>query len=354
MGKIKHYIGVAVTVIVLTVVVYIGLISIYKLPPAASAQAGPIDTMFGAHFMLIAFLFALIMAFMLYSVVFFRRKEGDEEDGPHVHSNTALEIAWTVVPLILVVGFGLWAATVFADLIRPNPDEMVVKVTGQQWSWTFEYPEQGGFSSTELFLPVDQPILLEMESIDVLHSFWVPEFRVKQDLVPGQTTVLRITPTETGEYRVRCAEICGGAHAVMTAPVTVMNATAFESWAEERASGPAYGDMTAEERGELWYTTQGCAGCHSVDGSALVGPTWLGIYGRGEELETGVSVTVDDEYIRKSILDPNADMVAGYAPSMPAIYGDQFAELEAEILESDGIEIDVIADIIAFMQTLEE
>ena len=354
MGKIKHYIGVFATVIVLTAVVYIGLISIYKLPVAASAQAGPIDTMFSVHFMLIAFLFALIMAFMLYSIVFFRRKPGDEEDGPHIHGNTALEIAWTVIPLIVVIIFGIWAVGVFADLIRPNPDEMVVKVTGQQWSWTFEYPEQGGFSSNELYLPVDQPILLEMGSTDVIHSFWVPEFRVKQDLVPGYTTKLRITPTEIGEYRVVCAEICGGAHSQMTAPVIVMNTTAFESWAEERASGPAYGDMTAEERGEIWYTTQGCAGCHSVDGSALVGPTWQGVYGREEELESGETVTVNDEYIRHSILDPNDDIVAGYVPSMPDNYGDQFATLEAEILESDGVEIDMIADIIAFMQTLEE
>lgn len=354
MGKIKHYIGVLATIIVLTAVVYIGLISIYKLPPAASAQAGPIDTMFSVHFMLISFLFALIMAFMLYSAVFFRRKDGDEEDGPHVHGNTILEIAWTVIPLIIVIAFGIWASTVFADLLRPNPDEMVVKVTGQQWSWTFEYPEQGGFSSNELYLPIDQPILLEMEAADVIHSFWVPEFRVKQDLVPGHTTVLRITPTELGEYRVVCAEICGGAHSQMIAPVKVMETAAFESWAEERASGPDYANMTAEERGEIWYTTQGCAGCHSIDGSALVGPTWQGIYGRDEELESGETVIADDEYIHSSILDPNADIVAGYAPSMPAIYGDQFAKLEAEILASDGIEIDVIDDLIAFMQTLEE
>jgi len=354
MGKIKHYIGVLATIIVLTAVVYIGLTSIYKLPMAASAQAGPIDTMFGVHFALISFLFALIMAFMLYSAVFFRRKDGDEEDGPHIHGNTLLEIVWTIVPLIIVVAFGIWASTVFADLVRPNPDEMVVKVTGRQWSWTFEYPEQGGFSSNELYLPVDQPILLEMEAEDVIHSFWVPEFRVKQDLVPGHTTVLRITPSKTGDYTLRCAEICGGAHSMMLAPVTVMNTTDFDSWAEERASGPDYASMTTAERGETWYTTQGCAGCHSVDGSALVGPTWLNVYGREEALESGETVIADDEYIKDSILNPNADIVAGYAPSMPAIYGDQFAKLEAEILASDGIEIDIIADLIAFMQTLEE
>jgi len=355
MGKAKHYVAVTVLVILATLFLRFFILGpIYRLPNAASAQAVPIDTMFSAHFWLISFLFALIMVIMLYSVFVFRRKQGDDEMGPYIHGNTGLEVAWTIIPTMIVIGFGVWGAVVLNELTAPNPQEMTIRVWGQQWAWLFEYPEQEGITTPELVLPVNQPIVLEMESRDVLHSFWIPEFRVKQDLLPGRKTYLRITPTEVGNYKVRCAEICGLQHSVMLADVRVVDQSEFVAWVDERTAAPAYADLTPVERGEIWYTEFGCNACHSLDGTVQVGPSWQGIYNRQEELEDGSTVTVDDAYIRESIINPNHQIVAGFLPNlMPQDFETRMADKEAEIQSTQGTDIDIIDDIIAFMQTLE-
>ena len=329
---------------------------LFALPTAASSQASIVDNMASVHFWAIAFLFSLIMVIMLYSVFAFRRQPDDEEEGPHIHGNTGLEIGWTIVPTIVVIGFGIWGAIELNALTAPANDEMEVTVVGQQWFWSFEYPGQGDFQSAEMVVPVNQPLLLRMESTDVLHSFWVPEFRVKQDLVPGQTTELRITPTLEGEYKVRCAEICGTEHANMLAPVRVVSQADYDAWLEEKNAAPQFAEMTPEERGAIWYSAEGfgCVSCHSLDGTPGVGPTWLGIWGREEPLDDGTVVIVDEAYVLESIYDPNAKLVEGYAAAMPQNYEQLFAVREAEILASQGVEIDIVADLIAFMKTLEE
>ena len=356
MGKAKHYISVAVLIVISTFVLRWVLSYLYRLPVAASQQAVPIDQMFNAHFWVISFLFSLIMVFMLYSVAVFKRKEGDNEPGPHVHSNTGLEIAWTIFPIFFVIAFGIWGVNVLNDLTEQKPDEMVVKVYGQQWLWQFEYPEQEGITSQELVLPVDQRILLEMESRDVLHSFWIPEFRVKQDLVPDTITNLRITPTKLGDYRLLCAEICGLNHSLMEADVRVVSRSEFDAWVEERASIPAYADMTPAERGEIWYNELACSGCHNITGApGGAGPSWKGVYGREELLTDGTTIIVDHAYIYQSILEPNSQIVSGFNEGiMPQDYSTRIDAKQAEILANEGIEIDIIDDLINFMQTLEE
>jgi cytochrome c oxidase subunit 2 len=355
MGKAKHYIVVTVLVIFSTLGTRGLLTYLYRLPVAASAQAVPIDNMFDVHFWLISFLFSLIMVFMLYSVVVFKRKEGDDEPGPYVHGHTGLEILWTIIPVIVVLGFGYWGVVMLSALTTENPEEMTIKVYGQQWSWQFEYPEQENITSPTLVLPIDQPILLDMESRDVLHSFWIPEFRVKQDLVPQTVTYLRITPTKEGEYTLRCAEICGFDHTKMLADVLVVSQSEFDAWVEERLDVPAYGEMTAEERGEIWYTELGCAGCHNLTGDpGGAGPTWQGIYGREEQLTDGTSVIVDHAYIYSSILEPDSQIVEGFNEGiMPKNLGTRIDERQAEILVNEGIEIGIIDDLIAFMQTID-
>ena len=358
MGKYKHFIIVTVLIALTTVALkYLVFGPMFKLPVQASAQGGPIDTMFDAHFWMISFLFALIMVIMIYAVVVFRRKPGDETDGPHVHGHTGLEITWTIVPTIAVVAFGIWGGTTLKQLLADDPNAMTIQVTAQQWAWSFQYPEFDNINSAELVLQKDQPILLAIESKDVLHSFWVPEFRVKQDAVPGRTTYLRITPTLAGEYKVRCAEICGFNHANMLAPVRVLEQADFTAWANERMQAPKYGEMTPEERGALWYSNEGlgCAGCHTVDGTGTTAPSWLGVYGRTEQLTDGTTITVDDAYIRNSILDPQSQIVAGFeAVQMTATFGDQISAKEAEIASTEGVQIDIINDIIAYMKTLQE
>jgi cytochrome c oxidase subunit 2 len=361
MKNLKHYIAVIVLIILATVGLYFLFANMFSLPPAASAEAGPIDVMFDVHFWMIAFLFALIMVIMLYSAFAFRRRPGDETDAPHVHGSTILEIAWTVIPTLTVIGFGIWAVGVLNDLIAPKANELTISVTSRQWSWSFQYPEQNNIRSSVLNLPVNQPVLLEMNAQDVIHSFWVPEFRVKQDLVPGQTTHLRFTPTQVGTYKVRCAEICGTGHAGMSAVVEVMSAEAFQEFIDNPPPDPQDPLLSEAERGAIWASNDyfACAGCHSTDGSVLVGPTWLGLYGREEQLEDGTTVVADEEYIHNSIIDPNSQIVSGFAPGqMPANYEERFAIHESELganTDTDPAnDVDIIEDIMAYIQTLEE
>jgi cytochrome c oxidase subunit 2 len=356
MGRFKHFI----TIIVLVVLATLGLRFLFSfilaLPSAASAEAGPIDTLFSAHYWMIAFLFSLIMVLMLYSVFVFRRKADDETDGPHVHGNTRLEISWTIIPTFVVIGFGVWGAIALNNITRPKEGEMTVNVTGKQWIWSFAYPEQEDILSGELVLPVDRTIVLKMNAEDVIHSFWVPEFRVKQDLVPDRETTLRITPTETGAYKLRCAEICGLNHTQMEADVRVVSAEEFEAWVAEKSAAPAFAEMTPEERGAYWSSAEGfgCVACHSIDGTPGVGPTWQGLFMREEQLTDGSTVTADEAYIEHSILEPNAQIVVGFNPNiMPQNYLDQFAAREEEVASAEAIDLNIAADIIAYIKTLQ-
>jgi len=356
MRRFRHFIIVAVLVALSTVGLRALFSVILALPRASSAEAIPIDNLFNGHYWMIAFLFSLIMVMMLYAMFVFRRPADDDSDGPYVHGNTVLEIGWTIVPTVVVLGFGVWGAIALNEITSPKPNEMVVNVTGKQWVWSFAYPEQDNIASSELVLPVDRTIVLKMTAEDVIHSFWVPEFRVKQDLVPGKETTLRITPTEAGEFVLRCAEICGLNHTQMEATVRVLDTAGFQAWVDEKSAAPAFAEMTPEERGAFWYSAEGfgCVACHSIDGAPGVGPTWQGLYGREEELTDGSTVTVDDQFIIDSILDPNKQITAGFNPNlMPQNYGDQFAAREQEIQAAEGVDIDIIADLIAFIRTLE-
>lgn len=353
MGKFKHAIAVAVLILITATGLFFLFDWLFPLPKPASAQAVPIDIMFRSHFIMMAILFALIMVIILYSVIVFRRRPDDTEDGPHVHGHTGLEIAWTVIPTLAVVGFGIYGTAVLGEITSEQDNEMTVSVTGEQWAWSFEYPVQD-VRSNRLVLPVGQPVVLELESKDVLHSFWVPEFRVKQDLVPGTIKTLRVTPTELGSYRLGCAEICGTGHAGMIADVEVVSQAAFEQFLVDAAF--RYSDLSPEARGEQFYVELGCSGCHSLDGTTGVGPTWQGIWMREEMLVDGTTVIVNEEYIRNSILSPDAQIVQGFNPGIMSAqdFPTRIAELEEQILASEGAEIDVIADLIAFMQTLDQ
>ena len=349
----RHLAIVSVLVVIGTVITYYLLTAIYQLPLAASTEADEIDRLFGGHFLFISFFFALIIVLMIYAVVAFRREPDDEEPAAQFHSNTPLEIIWTVVPLIIAMAFGFWGWAVLNEVTAEEPDEMVVRVTGQRWSWSFEYPDYPDAGTvTDLVLPVDQPVLLEMMSTDVLHSFWVPEFRVKQDLVPGTVTNLRITPTDIGVYKTRCAEICGTLHSTMLADVSVVSRVDFDSWVSDQSGAVA--NLSPEERGAQWRSQFGCAGCHSIDGSTMAGPSWLGVFGGQESLADGSTVTVDEQYLLKSILDPAAQIVTGFENiPMPANFEEQFAAEQARLLESAGVEIDIAADLITYIQSLD-
>jgi cytochrome c oxidase subunit 2 len=333
----RHFVIVGILVIVLAVLTYVGLNSAGLMPVPASAQAVPIDWLWDLQVKAMSFLFSLIVVPMLYSLLVFRRKKGDTTDAAHVEGNTTLEVVWTVIPLVVVLGMAFVGAQNLGETRRADPDAMVVNVTGFQWGWSFEYPEYG-ITSKELYLPVNKQVLLKMTSRDVIHSFWVPEFRVKQDLVPGRITELRITPTLLGDtYKVRCSEICGTSHAYMENPVIVVEKVAFDAWVAEQQALAAEAGQTPEGRGLALVTANGCRGCHSIDGSPGVGPTWFQLAGSEVPLSGGGTVVADDAFLAESILQPQAKIVAGFeAQQMPAY---NFTEEQ-------------VADIIAYIKTL--
>ena len=226
---------IATIVVVTSVIALMAVFYFAKLTPdAAAAQADPIDQILRVLFMMGGGIFALVMALLLYSVFAFRRRPDDTTDGPGVQGDNRLEALWTIIPLAILIGLAVYGAITLGTIRPgPTPQELEVNVTGFQWAWQFEYPQQG-ITPTELRLPVNRPVLFRLHSPDVVHSFWVPEWRVKQDLVPGMHTELRITPTTTGSFRLLCAELCGVGHAIMRANVVVVPPAEFDRWVAEQ------------------------------------------------------------------------------------------------------------------------
>ena len=227
-SDIRHFYIAGVLVVISTFLMNWLMKAALPLPVQASEESFIIDRLIYQHVFLISFLFSLIVVFMLYALVVFRRRAGDDSDGDHFEGNTQLEIGWTVIPLVLVVIFGYIGVVDLREVTKAEDNELVVNVTAFQWDWTFGY--EGGVISQELLLPVNRPARMEMTSNDVNHAFWVPEFRVKQDLVRGRTTVVRFTPTEIGEYNLVCAELCGLSHWSMLRTVRVVEESEFTAW----------------------------------------------------------------------------------------------------------------------------
>jgi cytochrome c oxidase subunit 2 len=310
----RHYVIAGILTIIGAVLTYAGLMAVGLMPVEASVQAKSVDWLWNLEMITISFLFALIVVPLAYSLVVFRRKRGDTADGPHIEGNYTLEITWTVLPLLLVVVFAYLGAYSLGETRRVDPNARIIKVTALQWAWKFDYPDYG-FSSDKLYLPVDKQVVLNMESADVIHSFWVPEFRLKQDVVPGRITQYRITPDLVGEYKVRCAELCGTSHAYMEAPVIVVSQADFDAWAQQqKAAAEQLSSTPGPAAGQAAAQSFGCFACHTTDGSKLVGPTWRGLYGSQVTLEDGTTVTADDAYIKHSILEPQDQVVKGFPP----------------------------------------
>ncbi len=333
--SMKHVIGAVFLIGVLALALFVGLQNIELLPQQASLQAVPIDNLFQLDFVAIIVLFSLIVGLMVYSIVFFRRRKGDEQDGPYITGNTKLEVVWTIIPLGFVLYLAYVGSLSLGRTQAMDPKPLRVDVIASQWSWRFDYPDLG-ITSTELVLPADKQALLTLSSTDVIHSFWVPEFRVKQDALPGKEfeRELRVTPTMIGEFKVRCAELCGRQHYVMMATVRVLSQSDYDAWVAAQIIPE---DPVA--RGDLWSQQFGCRACHSIDGSPLVGPTWKGVFGEEVQLTDGSTVVVDRDYIIESIRQPGAKIVAGFQDLMPANIG-------AELTDAQ------IDDIIAFIESL--
>jgi cytochrome c oxidase subunit 2 len=308
----RRYVIIFVLVIIFTLLIHSGLMAVDLFPREASAQAIPVDELFHVHLWMISFLFSLIMVTLIYSLIAFHRRKGETGDGAHLTGNSALELTWTAIPLVAVLVLAYAGARTLGAIRVIDPTAQQIKVTAGQWYWQFSYP-QYGVTSTELYMPVNLQADLQMTSVDVIHSFWVPEFRVKQDLVPGQTIDLRVTPTLIGQYKVRCSELCGLRHAYMEATVNVVSQADFENWiAKQQSAAPP----SPELRGQQLAQTYGCVNCHSIDGSTKTGPTWLHLYGSTVKLTGGATVTADDTYLMTSINNPNYQVVLGFPPNV--------------------------------------
>src|ERR671911_539887 len=205
---------------------------------AGSKEADDIDLLTDVMIVLSAFVYSIVLVMLGYSIWRYRAKPGDESDGEPIHGNTKLEIAWTLIPTVIVLGAATYSWIILDEIEARDPDRLQVDVTAQQFAWKFEYPDEK-ITSTELHVPVDHQVELSMTAIDVIHSFWVPEWRVKKDLVPGQRTSVVATPDREGNFEVVCTELCGVGHATMRAPVVVESQEDFDRWVSDQGGEAA-------------------------------------------------------------------------------------------------------------------
>jgi cytochrome c oxidase subunit II len=287
------------------------------LPQDASTLAGDIDLLFEFITLLNIGFFVLIAGLVALFVVKYRRRS-ENDVTPHITHNFKLEVIWSVLPLFIVIGVFFWG---FRGFMRANvaPGEAIeIQVKAKKWQWEFEYPD-GMRSLNSFHVPLGKPIHMVMTSEDVLHSFFVPDFRVKQDIVPGRYTQVWFEATKTGPHQIFCTEYCGKGHSDMLAKVVVDDAAAYQKWLVE--GDEELKSMPLPELGKLVYENRGCATCHALDGTAGQGPSWKGMFGQVHEMTDGQKMTVDENYIRTSILEPQKMIVKGYGPIMPTYQG---------------------------------
>jgi cytochrome c oxidase subunit 2 len=304
--------------------------------PQAAKVAAKIDLLHDAVFWLSVVLLALVTAMLVVFIWnYHRSKTGRMTE--YILGSHFFEALWTVIPLILFLGIFLWGYIDYLHLRTPLEDPLEINVVGRQWMWNFEYTN-GRKTLNELFLPKGRAVKLIITSEDVIHSFFVPNFRLKQDSVPGMYTYLFFEPTVTGEHPIYCAEFCGTGHSDMLGKAIILEKEDFNQWFQTgnlpgsikkltQAVSPV---STAEaslpkkslaEQGKGVFDSKGCFACHSVDGTAKIGPTLLKSFGRNEALQDGKTVTVDENYIRESLMDPQAKILKGFPPSMPTFRG---------------------------------
>lgn len=285
-------------------------------PEQASSNAERVDSLFFFELGIVFFFATLICVLILWFAVRYRRGSKVDRSRPPL-SSRRLEVLWIGIPLILSLVMYVWATVLFFDLYVPPGDAFEISVVGKQWMWYLQHPE-GRAEINELHVPIGQAVKLTMTSQDVIHSFFVPAFRIKQDVLPGRYTELWFRPTRVGRHHLFCAEYCGTNHSLMTGWVYVMEQADYERWLSEGGSGPSMA-----EEGEQLFVRHHCAGCHQ--GSQIVhAPRLEGVYGHPVPIQEGKDVrfvVADDRYVRDSILMPKSEVVAGYEPVMPSFKG---------------------------------
>ena len=289
------------------------------VPDQASTLAPQVDYLYYFLTAVTVFFTALIFLLIVYLGLKYRRKS--EAMPAEVHGHMGLELAWTFIPLVFVTIMFGWSATLFVRMSRVPDNAMDIYIVGKQWMWYAQHPS-GMKENNELHVPLGQPIKLTMASQDVIHSFFIPAFRIKQDVIPGRYSYQWFTPSKVGEYHLFCAEYCGKDHARMGGKVIVMEPAKYQAW----LSG-ATRDESMEAAGQRLFAQYGCATCHGQ-----LGPTMAGLYGSERTMTDGTRVIADDAYLREAILNAPAKLVAGFQPIMPSFRGQLTEEQVTQLI----------------------
>ena len=289
------------------------MFNIPLFPDSASTFAGRVDALYFFIVAVTSFFAILVVALVAFFAVRYKRRRADEVGAP-VHGALALELTWTAVPLVLAMVMFYWGASVYFAMAKPPANAMEIYTVGKRWMWKFQHVT-GQREINQLHVPIGQPVKLVIGSEDVIHSVYIPAFRVKMDAVPGRTTTLWFQATKAGRYRLFCTEYCGQKHSGMIGEVVVMAPGEFQQWL---AGGPATGSMS--EMGQKLFTDLACVTCHRDDTTGR-GPSLAGVFGSQVTLQGGRTVTADEQYLRESIVNPQAKIVEGYQPLMPTFQG---------------------------------
>ena len=282
-------------------------------PEQASTLAGEVDALYFTFLGISVFFGLLVAGLVVFFAIRFRRRSPDEIGRPE-KAGILLEIIWSAIPLAILLTMFAWGAKVYVEAFRPPGNAVEYFVTAKQWMWKFQHP-QGNREINVLHVPLGQPIRLTMTSEDVIHSFFVPAFRVKADVLPGRYTTVWFEASKVGTFHLFCAEYCGAEHSVMGGDIVVMNPADYELWLAGRDSGPS-----VIASGEELFRVKACNTCHRSD-SATLAPILHGAFGEEVEFEGGGSQLVDENYLRESIMNPTAKLVKGYKPLMPTYKG---------------------------------
>ncbi len=301
----------------------------WELLPTASNHAASLDGLYLFLTAVCAVSFVGVIGAMFYFMWKYKYRGPNDKTSPLTH-NGRLEFAWSAIPAVFLMLFFVWGEIDFVKLSAPPSDAIDIRITGQKWYWTIEYPGRPVASTTEvldgeiaplLIVPLNQPVRLLMTSKDVLHSFYIPAFRVKKDVVPGRYTSVWFTPIIEGTFPVFCTEYCGDEHSSMLAVVKVVPAEQYEAEVMKATTLEQGEGETLEQFGEKVYKAFACNSCHNTDATVKVGPGFGGLFGKTETFTDGSSLTIDENYISESIKTPNAKVVAGFTPQMPSFAG---------------------------------
>ncbi len=290
------------------------------LPAQGSALAAKWDTLYWFLTAISVFFFFLIVGGMIYFAIKYRHKKGTPETTTYITGHHKLEAVWITIPTILVLVIFAWGYKLYVNMIEAPENAYEIHVQAEKWVWEFHY-KNGRKTIGDLFVPLNKPVKLIMTSEDVIHSFFVPDFRVKQDVVPGMYTSVWFQAEAPGKHEIFCAEYCGTSHSGMLGQVIVLDDAKWADFEQGKEIAQSDKPVSMQDQGAELFRKRSCAACHSLDGTRRVGPTLKGLFNADVPLADGTTVKADENYLRESIEVPTAKIVQGFAPSMPSYKG---------------------------------